>query len=257
MDLSQVLLGKIKFYYRSDDKVIGQRIALDKYEKYETAIMLSQVNSDSVVIDAGANIGYYTVLLAKRVKKVYAFEPDKTAFEILKKNVKVNKLKNVEIFNKAVGSKKESKFLKTDSENFGNSKVVTSNTKQETRIVRLDEVIKEKVDLIKIDVQGYELEVLEGMGKMTVPVMFLEIDQKNIKKLKTHLVGQAKYKYIWSINDFAETPWPIWKGIQIKNNNGYVDLWMKNEMSLNDYLTMLKNVNYKKFLRGIIHSWRK
>jgi len=163
MRLSQVVLRGIKFYYRSDDRVIGQRIAVDKFEKYETALIFGQINKNSVIIDVGANIGYYTVLMAKFVKKVYAFEPEKEAFEILKKNIKENNLKNVVLFNKAVGSKRGSKFLKTDSENFGNSRIVTSNTKQVTRIVRLDEVIKEKVDLIKIDVQGYELEVLKGM----------------------------------------------------------------------------------------------
>jgi len=249
MGLSQVLLNKMIFFYRSDDKHIGQRIALDKYEKYETNILLSQLNKNSVVVDVGANIGYYTLLAAKIAKKVYAFEPDKEAFEILKKNVEGNHLKNVVLFNKAVGSENKKVGVVRNKNNFGDSRVVKGN---DIECVRLDEVIKEKVDLVKIDVQGYEIEVLEGMKNMRVPILLVEIDQKNIKKLNT------KYKYVWSINDFAETPWPIWPGVQIKNNNGYVDLWMKNEMSLRDYWTMLKNVNYKKFIKGIMKLiWRK
>ncbi|MCX6726769.1 MAG: FkbM family methyltransferase [Candidatus Shapirobacteria bacterium] len=248
MGLSQVVLNQMKFFYRKNDKFIGQRIALGKYEQYETKILLSQINKNSMVVDVGANIGYYTLLMAKVAKKVYAFEPDKDCFEILKKNVEENKLENVVLFNKAVGSRNKKVGIVRNEDNYGDSRVGKGN---EVECVRLDDVIKEKVDLVKIDVQGYEIEVLEGMKNMVVPIIFMEIDKENIKTLNT------KYKYVWSINDFAETPWPIWPGVQIKNSNGYADLWMKNKMSLNDYWTMLKNVKYKKFLKGIIGIWQK
>lgn len=252
MKLSQVVLNKMIFFYRSDDKVIGQRIALGKYEQYETKILLSQINNQSVVVDVGANIGYYTLLAAKIAKKVYAFEPDKDSFLILKKNVEENELTNVFLFNQAVGDKNEKVGLIINKENYGDSKVKVGN---EIDCVRLDEVIKEKVDLVKIDVQGYEAKVVEGMKKIIKkdkPIIFIEVDQKNIKKIN------LDYKNIWSINDFAETPWPIWPGVQIKNNSGYTDLWMKNEMNMLDYWTMLKNVKYKKFIKGIMKLiWRK
>jgi FkbM family methyltransferase len=262
MALSQVLLDKMIFFYRSDDKVIGQRIALNKYEIYETAILLSQLNSQSVVVDVGANIGYYTLLAAKVAKKVYAFEPDKETFEILKKNVEENNLKNVILFNKAVGNKNEKVGIEKNKDNYGDSRIQTPQasgqlplTGEPVQMVRLDDIIKEKVDLVKIDVQGYEIEVLEGMKKIIEkdkPIIFMEIEEKNINSLK------PKYKYVWSINDFAETLWPIWPGVQIKNNNGYADLWMKNQMSINDYWVMLKNVKYKKFIKGIMKLiWQK
>ena len=92
MKLKKTKLGKLNFWYRNDDKFIGQRIALGKYEKYETAIMLGQLNINSIVVDVGANIGYYTLQMAQRAKKVYAIEPYKECFEILKKNVKENNL---------------------------------------------------------------------------------------------------------------------------------------------------------------------
>lgn len=242
MRLSQVVLGNIKFNYRIDDKYIGQRIALDKYEKYETAMVVAQAQDCSVVVDVGANIGYYTLLLAKRVKKVYAFEPDKENFEILKKNVEENSLKNVVLVNKAVGSKNEKVGIKRNRNNYGDSKVLEGN---EIECIRLDDFMNEKVDLIKIDVQGFEPRVIEGAKeiiKKDKPILFVE-SEKNIK-----LVGYET----WSINDFAETPWPIWKGFQIKNNHGYADLWMKNKFTFSDYWTMLKNVNYKKWIKGIM-----
>jgi len=65
---------------------------------------------------------------------------------------------------------------------------------------------------------------------------------------------KKNYKNIWSINDFAEVPWPIYKGIKIKGKNAYADLFLKNKLEINDYLTMLKNVKYKKFIKGIMNS---
>lgn len=242
MAYSQVDLQNMKFNYRTDDKYIGQRIALDKYEKYETTMIMSQVNMNSVVLDVGANIGYYTLLLAKIVKKVYAFEPDTENFKILEKNVEENNLTNVVLVNKAVGDENTKVGIKKNTDNYGDSRVVVGN---KIDCVRLDDFIKEQVDLIKIDVQGFEPKVIEGAKKIIKkdrPILFIE-SEKDIK-----LAGYER----WSINDFAETPWPIWKGFQIKNNHGYADLWMKNKFTLSDYWTMLKNVNYKKFLKGIM-----
>ena len=83
------IFGKYKFFYLENDRYIGQRIALEKYEPYETQLILRQAKVGDTVVDVGANIGYYTVLLADKIGKtgkIYAFEPDKTNFEILKKN---------------------------------------------------------------------------------------------------------------------------------------------------------------------------
>jgi len=249
MKLIKKIFGDFVLNYRQDDKFIGQRIALDKYEKYETAMIRSQVNKDSVVIDVGANIGYYTLLLAKFAKKVYAFEPDTENFEILKKNVEENNLKNVVLVNKAVGEKSYKGYLIKDKENFGNHKFNPSKSPFDKgdliSCISLDTYIKEKIDLIKIDVQGYEPKVLKGaknLIKKYKPILFVE-SEKEIKE-----DGYST----WSINDFAETPWPIWKGFAIKNNHGYADLWMKKRFELKDYWTMVKNVNYKKWIKGII-----
>ena len=71
--LNKTKLEKFDFWFRADDKYVGQRIALGKYEEYESMLMISQVNTNSVVVDVGANIGYYTLLLSRKCKKVYAF----------------------------------------------------------------------------------------------------------------------------------------------------------------------------------------
>ena len=256
MKLTKTKLAGMDFWYREDDKYIGQRIALGKYERYETKILLSQIKKDDVVVDVGANIGYYTLLMARRVKRVYAIEPDREIFAILKKNVEENNLKNVLLYNAAASDKKEKKYLIKDEENMGNSRLGDKKGVL-VNCLRLDDILvnEQKISAIKIDTQGWEPAVVEGAEKIIKrdsPTLFLEYspgeykDEKMIKSLK------SKYKNIWSINDFAEVPWPIYKGVKILGKAGYADLWMKNKMEMRDYWTMLKNVNYKKAIKGIM-----
>ena len=155
--LETKIFGKYRFYYLANDKYIGQRIALEKYEPYETKLILRQAKKSDVVVDVGANIGYYTVLLADKVGKtgkVYAFEPDIISFEILKKNIEANNLKNVVAVNAGVGSKNETKMLYKSEENLGDHKlfkptlpslkkggkiIITSKDMETVKIIKLDD----------------------------------------------------------------------------------------------------------------------
>ncbi len=260
-------INNLKFYYRSNDRYIGQRIALDKYEKYETALLLSHINKNSVCVDVGANIGYYTLLMAKRVKKVYAFEPDKKCFEILKKNVEENNLKNVVLINKAASDKEGEKFFEISKNNFGDNRIKSPPTPSlnkegainyiKINTCLLDDVLKneQKISLIKIDTQGWEPQVVLGAKKIInrdKPTLFLEYTPTDYKDKKMINFLEKVYSDIFSINDFAEVPWPIDKGIKIRAN-GYCDLFLKERMRMTDYWIILKNVNYKKWVKGIIN----
>jgi len=249
----------MNFWYRKDDRYIGQRIALGKYEVYETKLLMSQIGKNDVVVDVGANIGYYTLLMARRAKKVFAIEPDKEIFGILKKNVEENNLKNVVLINAAAGAKKEKIKYYKNEENYGDGRVVESKNGKFMGFVsclRLDEILRneQKISLIKVDTQGYEPAVIAGAEKTIKkdsPILFLEYTPGEYKDKKMIDFLTKNYKNIWSINDFAEVPWPIYKGVKILGKVGYTDLWMKKKMKVRDYLLMLKNVNYKKWIKGI------
>ena len=244
------------FWYREDDKYIGQRIALGKYERYETEILQSQIKKDDVVVDVGANIGYYTLLVARRVKRVYAIEPDREIFAILKKNVEENNLKNVQLFNAAASDKKERKYLIKDEENMGNSRLGDEKGVL-VNCLRLDDILvnEQFISAIKIDTQGWEPEVIEGAKKIIKrdsPTLFLEYSPGEFMNEKMIKFLMSNYQNIWSINDFAEVSWPIYKGVKILGKAGYTDLWIKNKMEMRDYWVMLKNVNYRKAIKGIM-----
>jgi FkbM family methyltransferase len=263
------IFGKYTFHYLSNDKYIGQRVALEKYEPYETQLILKQAKSGDVVVDVGANIGYYTVLLADKIGKigkVYAFEPDKTNFEILKKNIEVNDLKNVVAINAAVGKTEGKLKLHKSEENFGDHKLYGNDREFETvKIINLDKYFSnEKIDLLKIDTQGWEPEVIEGAKELirkNKPVMFLEYSPASYKIAKLNgrkMVDFLRkiYKKIWWIDEWLYIYKNLSQGkidkICARNKTGYADLWMKKETSLNDRIGQIRNLRIKQWVKRLL-----
>lgn len=269
------VFGKFTFYYLPSDKYIGQRIKLEKYEPYETKIILRQAKKGDVVLDIGANIGYYTILLANKVGKrgrVYAFEPDKKSFGILTKNIKANGLKNVTAINVAVGRKNETKILYKSEKNLGDHKLYDSFQfsksnflKEEVKIIKLDGFIKNQtVQLIKIDTQGWEPEVIGGARKIIErdkPIMFLEYSPASYEQAKLDKNEMVEflrniYSNIWWIDEWLY----IYRNIQQEkidqicktNKTGYVDLWMKSKHNIIDCFFSKKDFKFKKWLKRTI-----
>ena len=143
------------------------------YEKYETALFKSVVRKGMVVVDIGANIGYYTLLashLVGREGKVFAFEPDPSNYELLLKNIEINACTNVLPVQKAIFSESGRMKLFLDKSNLGGHSLSEANVNNSSSIIvgvtRLDDFFKNidyKIDVVKMDVQGLEMNVLKGM----------------------------------------------------------------------------------------------
>lgn len=262
------IFGKYVFYYLAGDKYVGQRIALEKYEPYETELILRQVKKGDVVVDVGANIGYYTILLADKVGKkgkVYAFEPDSTNFEILEKNIKANGLKNVVAVKAAVGSRDGKLKLYKSSENFGDHKLYgEEKVKEEVKIIKLDNFVKEKIDLVKIDTQGWEPEVIDGAKNLIEkwkPIMFMEYSPASYKIAKL----DGKKMMEWLKNIYKKFFWIdewlyIYKVLNIDkieqicrtNKTEYADLWLKKNVRFKDQIKGFSNFKIKKWVKKLI-----
>jgi len=137
------------------------------------------IHPNDIVIDVGANVGIFTVKSSIKVGqagKVYAIEPIEENFKLLKNNCDVNNLVNVVCIRKACGSKSgKAIMLKSRSsalhslKDFGVANIKNSEFSQEEVEVdceTLDNICKElgvsRIDFLKIDVEGAELEVLKG-----------------------------------------------------------------------------------------------
>lgn len=134
-------------------------------EKHVTDLFCSLINKDDIVMDVGASIGYYTILAAKRAKKVYAFEPLPFAYKRLVENVKLNNYNNVEAFQVAVANNTDKRLLSVPTIGISGSTFGTLNTDKHTisvNTITLDS-LNIQPDLVKIDVEGAEVDVLKGM----------------------------------------------------------------------------------------------
>ena len=138
----------------------------DKTENF----IWNYLRRDDVFIDIGANIGTTTLEASKKIGddgKIFSFEPNPRIFEFLRQNILLNKCKNVKLFNFALGSKPTDKYFSDIYTDESNS-VQEDNIGIKVKMKTLDEIIPKeiKIDLIKIDVIGYEKFVFLGARKI-------------------------------------------------------------------------------------------
>ena len=150
-------------------------LSLDpNYEPQETQLLKKIIKKNSTVIDIGANIGYFTLLLAKLVGpdgKVFSFEPDPNNFSILEKNVKINGYSNVILTQKAISDKTETTKLYLCKYSNGMHRIYQSEICEghvEIESSKLDDFFENvkfngNIDFIKIDTEGSEVKVIRGI----------------------------------------------------------------------------------------------
>ena len=127
------------------------------------------VGPGSYIADVGANQGLYTLYLSRLAPQgcVYSFEPDPKLFAALKENVERNNAKNVTLFNAAAASCSSRLFLRPGRFNRGDNRIIQdasgSNQVIQVDATSLDDAIPDQqLDVLKIDVQGFEADVLKG-----------------------------------------------------------------------------------------------
>lgn len=205
------LIGFERFvYYKALWKFKSTKIT-DKEEE-DFFYFLNMIKEDDNILDIGANVGVMTSLLARKAVKgrVFSFEPVPVTFKILQRMVNRNKLKNVKIYNAAVGNENTivhmnipvfnglesdvGSYVMQDIYYFNNTNVVKVDVNQIT-IDTFNELKGVKINAIKIDIENYEYYALAGAGKLLReqrPIVFSEIwygseNQKNVFELMAEL----------------------------------------------------------------------
>ena len=147
------------------------------------------VEKNDIVLDVGANIGFFTIL-SKKAKKIISIEPVERCIPILKENIKLNYMNNVKVLKLALGDGKDLFIKEEDSVNLSkivkdkedNAKIVESKT------IRYF-VDKYNINFIKMDIEGYEYEIL---GNAKIPKGITKIAME----FHTGVMGEEKSKGI-------------------------------------------------------------
>jgi len=183
------------------------------YEPNQTEVVKKYVHEGDTVIDIGAHVGYYTLLMAQLVGKngkVYSFEPDPVNFQLLKKSVEINGFENVVLIQKAVSNitDKVKLFLGNDDSAINriyDAKLGDTKESIDVESVTIDEYFKENdelVNFIKIDSEGSEVKIINGMKQFLSRnqelVMMTEFFPFLIKKS-----GDEPNQYLKSLEKFG------------------------------------------------------
>ena len=149
------------------------------------------VATGDVVMECGGHRGLTAIMLSKWVGssgRVVTFEPDARNAEILRQNIELNHLTNVSVEQKAVGARKTKAALSRYSNmETGNLQYIAKKWRRtkgnEVDMVTLDDYVSLNPSLIKIDVEGYELEVLKGAKRILAnhPKLAIEVHTDVLK----------------------------------------------------------------------------
>jgi FkbM family methyltransferase len=193
-----------------DDWIQKQIFFFGSYllEQQETRYWCKSVRHGEIILDIGANIGYYSLLASKRIGnqgKVYAFEAAPETFRKLSANIQRNAMTNVVAINLAITNFRGTIDLHiADTRNTGMSSIAAfADESGETVTVpcdTLDNIANDhsldRVDRIKIDVEGAEMMVLKGMEntlRKYTPVIHIELIDSRLKDAGSSLAELWSY----------------------------------------------------------------
>jgi len=168
-------------HYLSTLEWIGRYVILQGSFEPKTLVKCEELlGSGGVLVDIGANIGLHSLHLSKIENvKVYSVEPSAHNFQLLLKNIALNKAVNVYPIN--IGLSKNDAFAyldKSQSDNTGSVQVVDQDSGNNSYLIRLTTLFElvsylklDRIDLVKIDVEGFEMNVFEGYFDLGATVM--------------------------------------------------------------------------------------
>ncbi len=191
------VLGK-KMVLPTEDKGLSRDLMIHGIrEPHCVDIMKKILKKGMHVVEVGANIGYFVLqehIILGNTGKIYAIEPNPLSVKYLKKNVKINSMKNVKLLNMGVSDKNgEMTFLMSKKWNLSrfqnDKKTTTSDVLKEipVKIKTLDSLFaNKKVNFIRTDIEGYEYQMIKGAQKVLSNnknlIIFLEFHPYMMKK---------------------------------------------------------------------------
>ena len=246
------ILEEHKIYFDINDEILLDSYSQPNFHETGTVSLVKKIlHPKMIVINIGANVGFYSLLSAKLVGsmgKIFAFEPGVNALEFLELNVQINNYSNMTIIPKAVSNFTGNSDLHIHESITGNSLFPLGEGESKTisvPTISIDKFLEEKdiqIDLLIIDAEGAEQFILEGSQNIfkTNPKLnvILEFNPKSLKLAGTdaksflELIKQLGF-LIFVIDEFEET-------IKQKSTSEILQE-MKEDEHFNLYLTKEEN----------------
>lgn len=194
---------------------IGKQIISYGYaEKHLLTTLFNNIKNKEILnqiisLDIGANIGSHSIFFSNYFKRVISFEPVKRTFKILQLNTE--KINNINLFNLALSDTSEKSMIYVDHKASGLSSLENkskNSQKEEIKTQILDDLNIQKkgeIGLIKIDVEGHEINALKGgmeTIKKTYPLILIEYQGGHRKEL-LNLIKELSYNKFYIINGYG------------------------------------------------------
>ena len=178
--IGSITWNNSNFYFRAPLQIL-RKARINGIESSLTKSIIRLINKDSNIIDIGSNYGFITLACANFIRKgrgrIFSFECDINCYENLKSSILKNRFNNIELFNEFVGN---------------------ANTPTTKTVDRLIYGHCKKIDIIKIDTDGTDLECLEGCERIIRkfhPIIVIEINN-NFNQIVKYLL-KSRYEFFY------------------------------------------------------------
>jgi FkbM family methyltransferase len=206
-----LVLGKHGFMmYNENDQYIGRSIKhYGEFSDGEVDLFNRLISAGDVAVEVGANIGAHTVALAKRVGRqggLFAFEPQYSVYQILCGNLALNGLSHARCYLAACGATQGEIVVPVLDinrvTNFGGLALGQYQKGDRVSVLTVDALGLSKCNLLKVDVEGMELQVLQG-ARQTIdrcrPYLYVENDREEHSAALIEMIFQLGYRCYWHL----------------------------------------------------------
>ena len=205
---------QFKIFLNPNNGVVDYDIfANGSFEGDILKLFKQELKKDDIFLDIGANIGQHSLYASFFCKHVYSFEPIKRIYDQFSSSILENDIFNISVYNYALGREKESIPIWSSASNMGASSILYSKNKkleQYVKVVKLDDIYSkagiERVDFMKIDVEGYEWNVLVGAEEIIkkyrpkILLEFIKYENSQDNMTLEHMYNFIK-KYEYEVYD--------------------------------------------------------
>ncbi|PZP57485.1 MAG: hypothetical protein DI586_00170 [Micavibrio aeruginosavorus] len=209
---------------RNDEYIGRSLISGGSWCDHEIGFMKSLLDFGDTVVELGSNIGSHTLPIAKIIGasgRLYAMEPQRILFQSLCANIANNSLTNVYTLNQACGEKegilKVQELDPTKFQNFGGFQPKARQGEHEVAVRPLDSLKLKECKLIKMDIEGMELEALKGATEILThlkPMIYFEAHGDSVMEIASYLKD-----FGYKIYDFATPNDPMYLAVTEKDQS--------------------------------------